>query len=330
MTWGECLEDARYDAKDWPWWFQTMLRDAHPSSNVHVKWHWLDIHNPSLKFCAIEKIGTKQFRRLQCWLNYHINGTTNLNGNICKWNGTQQQPPPIPPKRVVFLRDPLERYLSAFLDKCLDHHNRIYESHCAPQQVFASETNERLVYDISDDDPIKFFEAYVDTMPLRWNVHFFPQGIYCDGLSRTLGDFDFVGHMDGPRFYEDLHRLGQQYGGGGGGGDDEQQQQHNELEAALETIFDVSQRRRQQRLSDTFTTTTTADDHHHPPNNNNNNKTYTYTETSAATQVYKFYNAKTVRRVLEYLAIDYMTLGLRIPDWAEELLEKDKRAFSVV
>jgi hypothetical protein len=126
--------------------------------------------------------------------------------------------------------------------------------------------------------------------------------------------------MDGPRFYEDLHRLGQQYGGGGGG-DEHNNNNNNELEAALETIFDISQRRRQQRLSnDTTTTTATAND---PPN-----KTYTYTETSAATQVYKFYNAKTVRRVLEYLAIDYMTLGLRIPDWAEELLEKEKSAFS--
>jgi hypothetical protein len=56
-----------------------------------------------------------------------------------------------------------------------------------------------------------------------------------------------MGHIDGPRFYEDLHRLGQQYGG---------DVHNNELEATLETIFDISQR--QQRLS-SDTTTTTAD-----------------------------------------------------------------------
>jgi hypothetical protein len=96
--------------------------------------------------------GTKQFRRLQCWLNYHINGTTNpTNGNICTWNGTQPTNNN-PPKRVIFLRDPLERYLSAFLDKCLDDHYRIYEGHHAPSQVFASETNERLVYVGTDPD----------------------------------------------------------------------------------------------------------------------------------------------------------------------------------
>jgi hypothetical protein len=43
-------------------------------------------------------------------------------------------------------------------------------------------------------------------------------------------------------------------------------------------------------------------------------------ETNAAKQVLDYYTPHTVRRVLEYYAIDYVTLGLPIPDWAEKML----------
>ena len=46
------------------------------------------------------------------------------------------------------------------------------------------------------------------------------------------------------------------------------------------------------------------------------------TETSAVRRVKDFYTKKTVRRVLEYVSIDYVMLNLTIPEWANEILEE--------
>jgi hypothetical protein len=49
------------------------------------------------------------------------------------------------------------------------------------------------------------FDAYVQTFPLTWNLHFFPQAFLCDGLGLHLADYSFVGHMD-EIFYKELAR----------------------------------------------------------------------------------------------------------------------------
>ena len=46
------------------------------------------------------------------------------------------------------------------------------------------------------------------------------------------------------------------------------------------------------------------------------------TETSAVRRVKDFYTKKTVRRVLEYVSIDYVMLNLTIPEWANKILEE--------
>lgn len=46
-------------------------------------------------------------------------------------------------------------------------------------------------------------------------------------------------------------------------------------------------------------------------------------EGSASSQVLEFYTPKTLRRVLEYVAIDYVRLNITIPDWAERMLQQD-------
>ena len=56
------------------------------------------------------------------------------------------------------------------------------------------------------------FAAYVDTMPLKWNLYFFPQSLYCNGIHRVLKDYDFIGYMDSS-FYDSLNSLGKRYGG---------------------------------------------------------------------------------------------------------------------
>jgi hypothetical protein len=45
--------------------------------------------------------------------------------------------------------------------------------------------------------------------------------------------------------------------------------------------------------------------------------------THAPEKVAMYYNAASVRKALEYLSIDYVTLGLEVPEWAREMLRND-------
>ena len=45
--------------------------------------------------------------------------------------------------------------------------------------------------------------------------------------------------------------------------------------------------------------------------------------TQAPAKFAKFYTASTIRRALEYLSIDYVTLGLKVPEWAMTILQED-------
>jgi hypothetical protein len=58
---------------------------------------------------------------------------------------------------------------------------------------------------VRDLDVQSMFDAYVQTFPLTWNLHFFPQAFLCDGLGSHIADYSFVGHMD-ESFYKELAR----------------------------------------------------------------------------------------------------------------------------
>ncbi len=45
--------------------------------------------------------------------------------------------------------------------------------------------------------------------------------------------------------------------------------------------------------------------------------------THAPAKVQQFYTAHAVRRGLEYLSIDYVLLGLEVPEWARQMLQDD-------
>ena len=48
-------------------------------------------------------------------------------------------------------------------------------------------------------------DAYVELFPLSWNVHFYPQSLYCNGLFLDqLKDYDFIG-----TFYRDAAKTPQ-------------------------------------------------------------------------------------------------------------------------
>jgi len=62
---------------------------------------------------------------------------------------------------------------------------------------------------------------------------------------------------------------------------------------------------------------------HHYLQARNESKLNEGIERSASSHVIEYYTPKSLRRVLEYMAIDYVMLKLPIPEWAEQILEQD-------
>ncbi len=271
-------EGTPYQRK-WPWWFNTLLRDVAKKYNgLQGPWHVLQFSNPDLRLCVYEKGGTKAFKRLHC---QHIHNYTD---SIPDFNQCFQYQPKyknLPESdKAVFLRDPLDRFLSGFIDKCINHRDVV--DHCEPITVFHNQSTSPVTNLMVDKR--KFFEMYVDTMPLQWNMHFMPQSMNCGGLYRDIDQYKFVGSM-GRGFYADLNRLIQLYPA---------------LESGIEKTFKLS------RMIQSQTTNERG------------------IETGAAGQVLDYYTPHTARRVLEYYAIDYMLLRLPIPEWAEDLLRQEE------
>ena len=174
------------------WWFHTMARDSQPA---HGWWH--DLCAPSISMCTIEKIATSQWRYVFCLLN---NNTDCYPGTL-DYLGKVSNAQCIANPRFVVVRDPLERFLSAYLDKC---ERRRDEQHCEPLDVFD-------VGQIADNlTNAMRFQAYVNAMPLKWNLHFLPQSIFCNGLRRRIAQYDAVVRVDS-HFYTALQRLNTQF-----------------------------------------------------------------------------------------------------------------------
>lgn len=286
-----------------PWWFQTLLRDV-TSNGAYGFWHHFTTTNPAINFCSIEKVGTTEWRKVFCDINAEecprdanpmpAHCRVGLPGRKCAFQTKQTLPEDA--KRAVFLRDPLERLLSAFLDKCSKPALRKMERHCEPNEVFnpppdAKDVKGKKLAPLTtsiEESPKQLFAAYLDTMPLKWNVHFVPQALMCD-LYRTIDtQYDFVGDM-GHEFMLDLERMADQFGG--------------RLPSHLNRIFGYVKGVEQKRFNNTGSSTKHA--------------------THAPDKVAKYYTAATVRKGLEYLSIDYVTLGLEVPEWAREMLREE-------
>uniref|UniRef100_A0A7S4EIA0 Sulfotransferase domain-containing protein n=1 Tax=Pseudo-nitzschia australis TaxID=44445 RepID=A0A7S4EIA0_9STRA len=329
----------------WPWWFRTLLRDSvHRKNGLAGSWHMLQFKDvdsasgsgggatspssssssslllekgPGLQLCVYEKGGTKHWKQLQCEHNhdYFRNDSNSKNSSSSRpdfnhcW---ETQPPYDGPldngrsksDRVVFLRDPLDRFLSGFLDKCVNRKDAV--DHCEPVSVFSPQKEEKTTTEnatpqsaLSQESPIDTmlwdrritFEAYVDTFPLTWNMHFLPQSFYCGGLYRSIDHYDFVGSM-GEDFYRDLWELQERYPG---------------LEPGMRSIFKLHQKLDSPNFG----------------KGNSNTKSGSNVkgiETGAAGKVLDYYTPHTVRRVMEYYAMDYVALDLPIPEWAEKML----------
>jgi hypothetical protein len=151
--------------------------------------------------CLIDKVATKQWR--QVWT---IVSKTTKQVHAKAWDQVYLEansreklfavmPPAEETFRVVFLRDPLERFLSAFLDKCVGVNNR-REGYCWPKRVYYNENDsDENDYTTRGLTPQQQFAQFVSVMPLQWNIQFAPMGLSCNGLYRNLNEYDFVGLM---------------------------------------------------------------------------------------------------------------------------------------
>ena len=222
MTAQACVA-AMYEASSaddqYPWWVRTMLRDATEQRFLHGSWHALATRQPTpTAMCSTEKVATSNWRKFFCLMH----GGKDGNGAGC-WSGCASCMPSIDeatkPDRAggkpgplkgdqllqtlhgradwftfVFLRDPLERFASGYLDKCTGP-MRKKEKHCEPLVLYANGTIESERLRAVTAAPMQF-GAYVDTFPLAWNLHFYPQSLYCDDLGRRARRYSFAGSMN--------------------------------------------------------------------------------------------------------------------------------------
>lgn len=168
----KCLDQLYEKRKDpispyaskWPWWFQTMVRDAkQPSTGLFGGWHFLQFPDPLLQMCIYEKGGTKMWRNAHCEV-LQATSSNNLTGtSVTTCYQHQGMLAKTNVQRAVFLRDPLERYLSGFLDKCTTYH-RVSETHCQPLAIFQSNQTDHVKDYLQDTQ--KLFEIYVDASPV--------------------------------------------------------------------------------------------------------------------------------------------------------------------
>ena len=158
-----------------PWWFQTLLRDM-SQNGAFGSWHHFSTTTPPLNFCSIEKVGTTEWRGVFCKLNAddcQPDPIKQCGRKQCAWQTTKDMPDDAP--WAVFLRDPLERLLSGFLDKCYSNITRKIENHCEPNVIFnpaprlkdvVGKVYPSLVDQVIDNDK-QYFAAYVDVLPLK-------------------------------------------------------------------------------------------------------------------------------------------------------------------
>jgi hypothetical protein len=113
-----------------PWWFQTLLRDL-PESGMYGDWHAMYPACPPMQFCTIPKVATTEWNKMFCLLNNDRNNADcRINHDIddddswecwtgkCKYTTAENGTVPIDAPKAVIIRDPLERLLSSYLNKC--------------------------------------------------------------------------------------------------------------------------------------------------------------------------------------------------------------------
>jgi len=104
-------------------------------------------------------------------------------------------------RKFVVLRDPLERLLSAYEDKCVQHRETAVD--CFPSDRTPQIVKNQPVYNRSIFG--SFIEGLVDAISrgIQVNEHFLPQILWCD-LFKHLHEYDFIFQYRRDRIGEDI------------------------------------------------------------------------------------------------------------------------------
>jgi len=147
-------------------------------------------------FCSIEQNAPIQFNRLMNHLNgidglvdesaWHQRGVSL--SEVTKANGW---------RFGVFLRDPAERVLTAWSNKCV---KKSWDWEEGGMNCLGGQSQ---IVDGQKTDLIDAFEHAVTLLPAymknsgttKGNIHWDPQVLFCDVL--PLADYDFIGHLSG-------------------------------------------------------------------------------------------------------------------------------------
>ena len=193
LAYTHCMRTRAHEI-DAPWWAQTLLRDQH---RAHTLWFPRDNRGDFI-MCRLPKVGSTS------WAAAHSRAA--LRAQMKPWMRDNR---PMEQLRAshgapgaftaVFLRDPLERFVSGFLDKCAGVN--VVEGHCGSHPLHRNGTRSGLMRAVSSSAAQRgaskaALELFADTVPLQWNMHFIPQALACDELGRTLQNYSFVGVMN--------------------------------------------------------------------------------------------------------------------------------------
>jgi len=150
--------------------------------------NWYIIPEKKFLACAIPKAGSQSMRQFgasfgECKIGYKACGRPSSTYNLTKDDIQKYLDDPSWDK-VAFFRDPRERFLSGYLDKCV-------RSCCENCINF----NER-----SPDIGVTFSEFIREMRMKGWggwegmgNKHFLPQSWQCGSVAKTIGFIDFIG-----------------------------------------------------------------------------------------------------------------------------------------
>jgi hypothetical protein len=275
MSTQECLQrmHARASKGQFPWWVQTMLRDAlDQETGLYGDWHHL-VAQGSVMMCTIEKIGTREWRYYMCLLNGGGKQCHSGCGGCIQSVDAQTIRANPDWFKFVFVRDPIERFISAYLDKCARTRLARSEKHCEPLEVFLNGTDSKALRGIPKSSHMS---AFASVFPLQWNIHFFPQSLYCDDLGRNIRSYSFRGNLNNT-FTQQVHAVSRLV--------DARVTRSTAAASAADKVFPTTRRR---------------------------NEGYT---THASLSVTRKITAPTVHILLQYFAIDYVELGLELPSW---------------
>ena len=133
-----------------------------------------------LLFCWIQKVGCTSFKKLLSPHQTHIRKAGVPGGNPVQiWNNIFHNKSW---HKALFYREPLERFLSGYLDKCIKEQK--HGTYCV--NVFGSRN-------ATFDEAVR---VLIHQDPNKLDGHFHSQVDFCGGLKHTLPSFDTVERLD--------------------------------------------------------------------------------------------------------------------------------------